>query len=120
VAVTDTLLTQSQQHRIRWYVPEVLYMKGKALLGLGREEAGRKRLLEARVEAETLGSRRMLWRILDALSRLESDPTRAAASRQEAREIIRYMVAHIDQDDLRASFLSSPDVRAAIRPLETE
>jgi hypothetical protein len=30
------------------------------------------------------------------------------------------MVAHIDQDALRASFLSSPDVRAAIRPLETE
>jgi hypothetical protein len=120
VAVTDTLLTQFHQHGIRLFVPEALYLKGKALLSLGRAEAAREHLREARTEAETLESRRVLWRILDALSRLESDPTRTAALRQEAREIIRYMVAHIDQDALRASFLSSPDVRAAIRPLETE
>ena len=120
VAVTDTLLTQFHQHGIRLFVPEALYLKGKALLGLGRGEAAREHLREARTEAEALGSRRMLWRILDALSWLESDTTRAAALRQEAREIIRYMVAHIDQDDLRATFLSSPDVRAAIRPMETQ
>jgi tetratricopeptide (TPR) repeat protein len=120
MAVTDVLLTRFRQYGIRLYIPEALYLKGQALLGLGRKAAARDHFLEAREEAETLGSRRMLWHILDALSRLESDPTRVAALRQEAREIIRTIVAHIDQDDLRTSFLSSPEVRAALRPLEAE
>jgi hypothetical protein len=62
----------------------------------------------------------MLWRILDALGRLESDPARARELREEARQVIRTIVAHIDEDDLRESFISSPDVRAALRPLEME
>jgi hypothetical protein len=120
VAVTDILLSHIRQYGIRFFVPEALYPKGKALLGLGCKEAGWEQLLEVRAEAETPGSRRMLWRLLDILSRLESDPSRAKGLRKEASQVIRTIVAHIDQDDLRASFLSSPDVRAAIRPLEME
>jgi hypothetical protein len=103
---------------MRSQLPEALYLEGKALLGLGREEVARDRFLVARTEAETLGARRILWRILDGLSRLEKDPSRTTQLRQEARQVIRYIVAHIDQDDLRASFLSLPDVRAVLVEVE--
>ena len=119
-AAADHLIDQVHHYGIRLHLPEGLYLKGKALLALGQEAAARDHLLEARAEAEAREARRILWRILEALSRLESDPSRATALRQAAREEIRTIVAHIHQDDLRASFLSSPDVRAALRPLEVE
>jgi tetratricopeptide (TPR) repeat protein len=117
-AAADDLVSQLRRYGIRSYLPEALYLAGKAPLGLGRDDAAYGRLVEARAEAEALGARRTLWRVLDALSRLEDDPSRSQALRQAAREVIRYMVAHIDQDDLRASFLSLPDVRAALRDFE--
>ena len=69
--------------------------------------------MEARAEAEAIGSRRMLWQILFALSRLETDPTEAERLRQQAREIAKYIADHTPPD-LRASFLALPAVQAVL------
>jgi tetratricopeptide (TPR) repeat protein len=114
----DHLIDSVRQYGVHLHLPEALYLKAKALLSLRRGAAGRDHLLEARAEAEALGARRILWRILDTLSRLESDPARARELREEARQVIRTIVAHIDQGELRTSFLSLPEVREAIRQVE--
>jgi len=113
-AGTDDSVSHLRQYGIRSVLPGALYLEGRAFLGLGREEAARDRLLEARAEAEALGAWRILWRVLDALSQLEKDPSRAKELRQEARQVIEYIADHIDQDDLRTSFLSLPDVRSLV------
>jgi len=83
-------------------------------LALGREEAALESLLEARSIAEAIGSRRMLWRVLFALSELEADLTEAERLRQQARQIVEYIADHIDEVKLRQLFLNLPDVRAVL------
>ena len=119
IRVADELIRRLRQYGMRSYLPEVLYLEGKALLGLGREGAARDRLLEARSEAQALGTRRTLWRVLDALGRIERDPAMAEQLRREAQEIVAYIVEHIDQDGLRASFLRLPQVRSVLEVFET-
>jgi class 3 adenylate cyclase/tetratricopeptide (TPR) repeat protein len=111
LTVTDELLSQLREFGMHSRVPYVLYMQGQALLGLGQEENARKRLLECRAEAETIGSRRVQWRVLLALSQIEPDAAEAERLRSEARGVVDYIADHIDQDDLRRSFLNRPDVR---------
>jgi hypothetical protein len=71
-------------------------------------------LTEARVEAEALGSRRMSWQILAALSRIEAErghPAEARQLQQQSRATLEYIVEHISPPGLRASFLNQPAVR---------
>ncbi|MGD9030851.1 MAG: tetratricopeptide repeat protein, partial [Anaerolineae bacterium] len=114
-AVTDELIAFLPRHEMRIFLSEALWLRGEALLGLGREAAARDALSQARTEAEAIGSRRTLWRILHALSQFEEDRTEAERLHQEARDIVRYIVDHIDQTDLRASYLSFPNVRAVVK-----
>lgn len=108
VAVTDDLRATLHRYDMRKYLPDCLYLQGQALQALGREETAFERLLEAKAVAEGIGSRRMLWRVLFALSRLESDPTEAKRLQQQAREIVAYIADHTPLD-LRDSFLSLPE-----------
>jgi len=114
IRVTEAILTDLRQFGMRLYIPTVLYIQAQALLAQGQDEAAHERLREARTAAEAIGSRRMLWQILFALSKLETDPTEAENLRQQAREIVKYITDHIDQDDLRRSFLDLPNVRAVL------
>ncbi len=66
--------------------------------------------LAAQHEAESLGSRRILWKILFALSELEKGEE-AELSRRRARQIVAAMADDISQTDLRESFLNRADVR---------
>jgi tetratricopeptide (TPR) repeat protein len=109
--VTDELLSQLREFGMRSYYPYVLYLQGQASLGLGREENARQRFLESRSEAEAIGSRRTQWRVLLALSQIEPDPAEAERLRSKARQVVDTIAEHIDQDDLRHSFLGRPDVR---------
>jgi hypothetical protein len=106
-AATDSnvLLAQLRQSGVRSQIPKVLYLQGQACLGLGQVETARERLSQARAEAETIGSRRMLWQILFALSRLETDPTQANRLRQQGQELVETIAGNISDPDLRASFL---------------
>ncbi|MCB0211539.1 MAG: hypothetical protein KDJ52_19530, partial [Anaerolineae bacterium] len=116
LAVADELLTDLRQFGMRSEIPQILYLLAQALLGLGQDEAARNRLQEARIEAEAIGSRRMLWSILFALSRLEPDPVEAENLRRQAQAIIMYIVEHIHQPKLHASFLALPLVQALLAP----
>ena len=86
-------------------------------MGSGQRDAARACLQDARLEAEQLGSRRCLWRILHALGQVEADEKEAESLRHTAREIVRFIADRIEQVELRDSFLSLPDVRVV---LETE
>ena len=114
--VTDTLLARLAEFGMRAFTPYARYLQGQALLGLNRKNAARERWLESRDEAEAIDSRRTLWRVLNALSQLEGDPTEAERLRQEAQHVIEYIAEHIDCADLRESFLNLPDVQAVLEP----
>lgn len=65
-----------------------------------------------------LESRRTLWPILAALSRLEQQRgnlTEAEVLHQRASEIIEYIAGHIATPELRATFLQQPEVRVVIK-----
>jgi tetratricopeptide (TPR) repeat protein len=109
--VTGELLSQLREFGMRAYFPYVLYLQGQALLGLGQEEEAWERFLESRSEAQTIGSRRMQWQVLVALSHMEPDPGEAERMRGQARQVVDSIADHIDQEELRDSFLKRPDVR---------
>jgi predicted ATPase len=111
LAVTDDLLADLRQYGMRSEIPRTLYFHSQALLGLGQDEAARSRLQEARAEAEAIGSRWMLWQISFVLSQLETDPIEAKHLRRQAGEMIEYIADHIDDLELRTSFLDLPHVR---------
>jgi tetratricopeptide (TPR) repeat protein len=101
---------------MRSFLADALHFKGKALLAQGRVEAARAAWMEARAEAEALGSRRVLWPILAALAEIEAGRGHAAEAqglRQQAREIITYIADHCPPD-LRNAFLNLADVRGAL------
>ncbi|MCB0223227.1 MAG: AAA family ATPase [Anaerolineae bacterium] len=114
LAVADDLLADLRRFGMRSEIPETLYLQGQILLGLGQAEAAQNRWREARAEAEAIGSRRMLWPILFALSQLEPDPVAAQDLRRQAQDTIDYIADHIGDADLRASFLATPQVQAVL------
>jgi hypothetical protein len=108
--ITDELLSQLREFGMRSYYPYVLYLQGQASLGLGREQDARQRFLESRAEAQSIGSQRVQWRALLALSQIEPDPVAAERLRGKARLVVDTIAEHTDQDDLRQSSLERPDV----------
>jgi tetratricopeptide (TPR) repeat protein len=124
VAVIEALVARLRKVGMRSFLADALHFKGKALLAQGRVEAARAAWMEARAEAEALGSRRVLWPVLAALAEIEAqlgNAAEAAALRRRAREIIQYIADHCPPDpsagsgqSLRASFLHLPDVQAVV------
>jgi DNA-binding SARP family transcriptional activator/tetratricopeptide (TPR) repeat protein len=114
LASADDLLATLNQFGLRIFIPEALYLRGQTLVAMGQTEAARGTLLQAQAEAEALGSRRMLWKILFALSQLETDPAEAAQWRQQAQEIVAYIAANVSDPELRASFLRLPQVQGVL------
>jgi DNA-binding SARP family transcriptional activator/predicted ATPase len=115
LSATDDLLERLRRYDMRSGLPEAIHLQGMALWGLGQTRAARDRFLEVRAVAEEVGSQRMLWRALDALSHLESEPSAAVQLRRKAQEVVRAVAHHIHQDDLRSRFLSQPDVAAVLQ-----
>jgi DNA-binding SARP family transcriptional activator len=107
---TEEAIAALRQLGLRAFLPSALYEQGQAWLGLGQATAAGACWLEARAEAEAIGSRRMLWQILTALSQLETDPIEAERLRRQAREVVEDIAAH-SPPDLRASFLVLPEVQ---------
>ncbi len=111
LAATETLLTILTHSNLRVHLAELLYLRGQIFGAMGQPEAARKTLLEAQAKAEALGSRRMLWQILFALSRIELDPGEATRLRRQAQEIVETIAGNVGDPDLRASFLHLPAVQ---------
>jgi predicted ATPase len=114
VALIDELVVRIHQAEVYTFLPEALYLKGKALLAQGQGAKAGTALTEARTAAQELGSRRTLWPILFALSQLETDPDKAARLGHEAREIVEYIADNAGSDELRASFLGLPEVQQVV------
>ncbi len=93
-----------------FYLPDVYFLWGKAQQALGLP-AAKESFLRARSAAEKLGAAWLLWQILPRLAELSEDPDEATRLRDEAREILQGIVATIDRDELRASFLQREDVQ---------
>jgi tetratricopeptide (TPR) repeat protein len=115
VAVMDDLLATLNTYGMRRYLADGLYLQAQAFRNLGQPESGQACLREAREVAEAIGSRRMLWRVLFALSQLEPDPTEAEHLHQQARQVVDDIADHTPVD-LRASFLALPDVAVLFEP----
>ncbi len=114
--VMDKLLTNIDQFSIRFLRADALYLKGCALINLNEVDQAYKVLSEAQAQAQTLGTRRILWKILAQLSDLESQrghASQAKTLRDQARQTIDYIAAHCPID-LKETFLNLPDVQATL------
>jgi hypothetical protein len=116
LAATEALVTRLHSYGMRLYLPEALYLQGKSLLGLGQDCDAYDCFSEAHRVAETTGSRRMVWRILVALSQLEKDPAKADSLFQEARQVVEFILEQFKSEhaNLRESFSTQEDVRELI------
>jgi hypothetical protein len=115
--VADVILAGMRQSGVRLYLPDLLHLQAQALLALGQDEPAHAGFLQARAEAEALGSRRMLWQILAALGQIEDrrgNQSEAQSLRRQAREIVEFIAEHCPTD-VRVSFLNLPDVRDVMR-----
>jgi hypothetical protein len=102
------------QYGLWAFMPEARCLRGQILAAVGQTEAARDTLLEARAEAEAIGSRRMLWQILFALSQLETDAAEAKQWHKQAQETVADIAANVSDPELRASFLSLPQVQVVL------
>ncbi len=114
MAIIDPVVKDSQQFKVGQYIPEALFLKGKAHLLNGEQDLAKSAFEQARLAAEAIGSRRLLWQILAALAGVESDNGKTAALKAQAREIIQFIADHIHEDAMRSQFLQSEGVSAVI------
>jgi class 3 adenylate cyclase/tetratricopeptide (TPR) repeat protein len=91
------------------WLPDLLHIRGRALMALGKIEEAETVLKEGASIAREMGSLVRLWPILATLTALEAgrgDEEQAAAFRTEARQAIDFISDHIGDDELRAHFLA--------------
>jgi predicted ATPase/DNA-binding SARP family transcriptional activator len=115
----EYLTGQVRQAGARSYLPEALWLQGKVLLGLEQPEQARQILLEARAAAEEAEVRRMGWPVLWELSQLEAaagNIDEAERLQEQARAIVISIADHTGSEEVQASFLALPEVRAILRP----
>jgi hypothetical protein len=105
IALADSALKLAEECELRRYLPEALNLKGKALLMLNKIKEAKVILDQARLAAENIGSRRLLWQIIALQAELESENDELLRLKAEAREIVDYIANRITPDNLRASFL---------------
>lgn len=113
----QTLARQLRQAGLLVYLPEVLWLQGKAWMRRRHWEQARETLTEALEISRLNGERRLRWRILSSLSdvaQAQGEADEAERFRVMGQEIVTYLVDHIATDALRTAFLSGPDVRAIV------
>ena len=113
LAVGKQFVDHLEKTKFRPFRADALYIRGRALMALERTDEAQKALAAARAEAEALNTRRILWEILAAQARVAERQGRSetAVSRyRQAGNIVEYIAAHIDEPELRDSFLARPAV----------
>jgi tetratricopeptide (TPR) repeat protein len=105
IALAASALKLSEECKLRRYLPEALFLKGKALFMHNDIKEAKITLEQARIEAKNLGSRRLLWQIIAFLAEIEGENDESLGLKAEAREIVDHIANHITPDNLRASFL---------------
>jgi tetratricopeptide (TPR) repeat protein len=116
----EELIAFVRQNRVRLLLPDALHVRARVLRAAGRAEAARLALEDARLEAESLGSRRTLWPILAELGELAAgrgDQPAALKLRRQAAEVIDYITEHAGSANLAESFVHQPAVQEVLRAL---
>ena len=114
--VNELLLIAEKAGR-RVGLPEMHMFKALCFRAQGEIELARASLLQARQEAEEIGSSRFLWRILLEQSRLEAaegSATLAAEFGAEARNAVSAIIEKLEDPELRQSFEELPEVQEAL------
>ena len=96
------------------YLPEILWLQGRAELGLQRWARADQTLTEALTISQRNGEYRLRWRILSSLAEtaeVQGEPGAADHYREMGQDVIRIIAGHIDNEELRASFLASTAVQ---------
>ena len=115
-----------EETKLSPFRPDALYIKGRARLDQDRAAEAAEVLVTARTEAEGLGARRILWKILVALAEANESlghDEKAIELRDEASQVIHYLAGQIEEQSLRDSFLQRPAVRAlldGVSPQDTQ
>lgn len=116
LAKLDDLLRVTGERGLRFYRQPALYLKGRALFGLGRTDEALEILQLARSEEERSGARRTLWRILALLGEIEhsrGSETAAQELRTQAGSVLQFIIEHTP-DEYIEPFTQQPDVCAVI------
>ena len=98
-------------------LPDLLRIKGQALINLNRIDEAREALNEARAIAEARGSRLGPWRILFELSEVAGLENRIDEKQQlltQCRKLIDHIATHCGRPEVRDGFLNDPAVRRAL------
>lgn len=96
---------------IRQYLPEALWLQGKALLALSELDLARDIFLEARRVGQETEARRLLWQILRELSTLEMAAGNAADAnlyREQVQAVVAYVANHAGSDEPRVVSILAP------------
>ncbi len=112
--IMDELISQLREKKVRSLLPEALRIKGQALLLNNQQDDAFNSFQEARLEAEVLGERKEYWKILSELAKLENQKgniPQADLLRHQAKEVVTYISDHIDDQELRTSFLELKEIR---------
>ena len=112
--IADDMLENIRGLSLRLPITDALLLKGRGLNLAGDHEAAREIFEAARVEAEDLGTRRILWEIYRELSLNAAqlgDADAESRYRSAARDEIEYIASHLSDSELRRSFLDRPRVR---------
>lgn len=114
--VCNQLLDEISERGMPFYQLYGLYLKGRALVMLGRTEEAEQILETARAEAERITARRTLWLILAQLGEIEmrrGNHARASEYYAQAREALMFIVEHTPTE-YRTLFTQLPHVRAVL------
>ena len=102
-----------RQAGFRYSLAEEYWLRGRAEMALGRPDAARDALMQARETAAVQEERAILWQILASLAEVEEaggDANAADTLRAEAREVVCYIAEHAGE--LRGTFLARPEVHS--------
>jgi MalT-like TPR region len=110
----DPVIASFSRHGINMPLAEMYLLQARGFRGLGEVESAVQALHHARIHADALKSRRILWQVHALLGEIESargNLAEAQSHRAEARTYVEYIASHTPAE-LRDSFLSLPGVRA--------
>jgi tetratricopeptide (TPR) repeat protein len=112
----DERVAEYRQAGYLYFLPDELWLRGRAHLLLGQLDEAQAALVEARDVAEAREERAVLWQILATLSDLERSRGNLAASEKahdNARAVIDQIAANAGE--LRSVFLGQPAVVDLLR-----
>jgi len=118
LAILDGLMEHLELVEARIYIQDVWLLRAKAFLLQGNVDEARRAVQAALEVADSTGSRRLRWQILDVEADLEQSAGSILASQEACRqacEAIDGIADRLGGEELRAEFLRAPHIAAALR-----